>query len=77
MANNKPNILYAREFGRRLTARMDELGMTLTELSEATGITKGYICLLMHGDHVPRADMIAKLARALDMATDELINFTV
>lgn len=71
------NIKYAREFGKRLEDRLICLKMTQADLSKITGVSAPYISQLIHGDHVPRADMVAKLAFGLAMTTDELINFTV
>lgn len=77
MPSIKPNIKYALEFKNRLNARMSELGLAQKDICKLTGISAPYISQLMNGDHVPRADMVVKLARALKMSTDELINFTV
>lgn len=79
MANKsiKENVLYAHEFGRRLTARITELGLTQTDVCKLTGISNSHLSQCMRGDHMPGAYNVAKLAKALGVTTDDLINFTV
>ena len=78
MANKRTrNTKYAKEFGRRLKARMEEFEMTQTELSKLTGIAQPDISVYISGKIVPSAITVVKLARALNMTTDELINFEV
>lgn len=69
--NNK----YAKKLAGRITARMDELGLSISELSERSGIARANIFYYCRGDVIPKADIVVKLAHGLNMTTDELINF--
>lgn len=72
------NRKYAKEFARRLNARMEELGITPKRLAEQTGLPITTIYNYVYDNtRVPLADTVVKLAHALAMTTDELINFQV
>lgn len=71
------NRKYAKEFARRMNARMEELQMTGYRLSILTGITQGQINKYVHGTSIPRVDNAVKLAFGLAMPVADLIDFTV
>lgn len=75
MAKHK-NPEFASEFARRLTARMEQLCISPALLAEMAGMPPSSVYNYMYNDTlVPHADTVVKLARALAMTTDELINF--
>ena len=77
MGNRKHNTKYAKEVGRRLKVRMDEFKLTQMELSKLTGVPQPDISVYINGKYTPSVITVVKLARALNMGTDELINFEV
>lgn len=75
MAQRK-NPEFGREFARRLEARMEDLGIDAKRLSELADLPISTVYNYIYtGTRVPLADTVVKLARALAMTTDELINF--
>lgn len=77
MAKHK-NPEYAKEFARRLRARMDELGVTSQQLAQLSDLPLTSVYNFVYEDtHVPQADTVVKLANALAVSTDYLINFQV
>ena len=72
------NLRYAEEFARRLRARMEELGVTPPQLAQLSDLPVTSVYNFVYEDtHVPQADTVAKLANALNVTTDYLINFQV
>lgn len=49
-------------------------GMSQVELSRKTGISQGQLSLLEHGKHSPSLDKAVKLARALGVSVEELLD---
>ena len=49
-----------------------EQGLTQGELSAKAGVSKTYICLVENGKFKARVDMIAKVAKALNVDFEEL-----
>lgn len=79
----------AKLFGDKVRRRRDELGLTERELIEKTGLSRGYIQLLMNnrGAHKdpktgtykplnPTLDVIWRLADALDLDPSYLVDNT-
>jgi transcriptional regulator with XRE-family HTH domain len=58
-------------FGKKLQTKRLELGLSLRELSEATGLNRGYLSRLEAEQITPRGDNLVKLADALALAKDE------
>lgn len=75
MGNRKQNSKFAKEFGRRLKTRMDELEINQSELSRLSGVTQPEISYIVRGQRVPWADTAVKLAHALNTTMNELVNF--
>lgn len=73
----KRNLKFAREFTRRLEARMTQLDISKDTLIRHAGLPKPTVYELFSGTIVPRADTVLKIARALNVSTDDLINFDV
>ena len=56
------------KFGDLIKARRDALGLTLQEVGDASGITKGHLHDLEHGRHInPGLYTCARLALALGL----------
>jgi transcriptional regulator with XRE-family HTH domain len=60
-----------KEFGKMLRDKRMELGLSLRELSESTGLNRGYLSRLEADQITPRVDNLVKLADALALAKDE------
>lgn len=58
---------------RRLRARS---GMTQEELARRAGISRVYLARLEFGQQDPRVSIVVRLAQALDVSTDMLMNIT-
>lgn len=58
----------ALEFSKRLKHTMNEMHITATELSNATGIGKSDISNYMRGKYMPKQDRIYKMASVLKVS---------
>lgn len=61
----KENQVRRAQIGARINARMDELGLTLSEVSENTGVVKGTVWTWRKGKVSPSKDNITKLSKVL------------
>lgn len=61
----------------RLKKALDERGMTLTELSNKSGINKGAISKYLHGTVIPKQSAVGVLAGALGVSPAWLLGFDV
>ena len=59
-------------FERRMREILSSRGMTITKLSEISGITKATIYCNMRGKNVPNAYTLSKYADALGVSMDWL-----
>jgi transcriptional regulator with XRE-family HTH domain len=62
----------AEEFGRLLTARRHELGLSRREVADASGLSYPYVSQLETGYRLPSHKAIAALAGALELDPAEL-----
>jgi len=63
------------DFKTNLRAELDYLGLTVKELSEKTGIAKGTLdCYLGVRTSMPPADIAIKIANALGVTVEYLVN---
>lgn len=60
----------------RLKERRAELGLTQAELAEKVGVTRKTVNTVENGVFVPSTILGLKLARALDMAVEELFSIS-
>jgi transcriptional regulator with XRE-family HTH domain len=67
MANESGTI------GQRLRARRVELGRTLAEVAEQSGLSLPYVSNLERGRGNPTLEALGALARALDIPLDRLV----
>jgi transcriptional regulator with XRE-family HTH domain len=62
----------AEEFGRRLKARREELGLSRRDVVEASGLSYPYVSQLETGYRLPSHKALAALAEALELPPNEL-----
>lgn len=62
-----------RELGDRIRQRRDELGLTQAALAFKSEIHYSYIGSLETGGRNPSVDLLARLAKALDMDLGDLV----
>jgi SOS-response transcriptional repressor LexA len=62
----------AEEFGRRLKARREELGLSRRDVVEASGLSYPYVSQLETGYRLPSHKALAALAEALELPPSEL-----
>ena len=62
----------AEAFGRRITARREELGLSRRDLVEASGLSYPYVSQLETGYRLPSHKALAALAEALELSPSEL-----
>ena len=66
-------ISTIQDFGRRLASLRKERGLTQTQLGEKVGVSCRVIAYYEGETNYPPAHLIAPLARALNVSTDELL----
>ena len=64
---------YARDFGNRLSNRMNDRGISQGMLSKMTGISTRMLSNYMHGKSMPGQYNIILIARALRCTPNELL----
>jgi transcriptional regulator with XRE-family HTH domain len=65
-------------FGPTVVRLMDEAGITYRGLAAKTGLSAGYLNHLVHGNRpVPSNDVIATLAKALDVEPEHFLEYRV
>ena len=60
--------------GRNLKRALERQGKTQRELAEEIGITDVSVSRYIHGERVPKATMLVKIANALGVTTDQLLS---
>jgi transcriptional regulator with XRE-family HTH domain len=60
------------EFGRRLRARREELGLSRRDVVESSGLSYPYVSQLETGYRLPSHKALAALAEALELAPSDL-----
>ena len=60
--------------GETITRKRKALGMTQKELAERVGVSQVSIYMYESGETTPKALIVGKLASALGVSCDELIN---
>jgi transcriptional regulator with XRE-family HTH domain len=68
-----PLAAVLAEVGPRLRRVRDERGVTLSELSEATGISKSTLSRLESGQRKPSLELLLPIAQAHQVPLDELV----
>lgn len=62
-------------FSDNLKSALEYANMTQRELADASGISESSICKYLRKQQIPSLKAIINIAYALDISTDELINF--
>lgn len=73
MEGSSPLAAVLAEVGPRLRRVRDQRGVTLTELSEATGISKSTLSRLESGQRKPSLELLLPIAEAHQVPLDELV----
>ena len=60
--------------GRNIKRVLERQGKTQRELAEAIGITEASMSRYIHGDRVPKATTLVKIANALGVTPDQLLS---
>ena len=65
-------------FGTTVVRLMEEAGTTYRGLAAKTGLSAGYLNHLVHGNRpVPSSDVMATLAKALDVEPEHFLEYRV
>lgn len=70
---SKQNIEELTDFGKRLVALRKKAGYTQVELANELGVTQRMVSYYEGHSEYPPAAMLPKLARLLNLTTDELL----
>lgn len=62
-------------FGKQLRKERKKLGLTVQKVAEACGIARSYITLMENGRRLPGKKIIPKIALALNLKTNVIINW--
>ena len=62
-----------KKLAMRLKRLRDERGLTQEQLAKRSGVSHGYLARLEIGMHDPSLSTLAKLAKALKVTVDELL----
>lgn len=73
MEGTSPLAAVLAEVGPRLRRVRDQRGVTLTELSDATGISKSTLSRLESGQRKPSLELLLPIAEAHQVPLDELV----
>lgn len=72
-----PSQLEGTELGSLLAARLKErrheLGLKLSEVAAAAGVSTGYLSTIENGGSVPSLPVLARLAHALELSLSEVL----
>ena len=63
-------------FTKRVKSILEEKKITQKQLAQLSGIAEASICRYLRGDSEPRLDIIARIAKALDVSEAYLIGET-
>lgn len=55
------------EFVAQVRTRIDQTGMTMTELARRAGVARPYLHRVLTGEHVPTIRVAQQIAGALDL----------
>lgn len=60
--------------GKNIKRALERQGKTQRELAEEIGTTEVSVSRYIHGDRVPKATMLMRIAEALGVTTDQLLS---
>lgn len=61
-----------RDMARRMSARMEERGLTNETLAYKAGVSVKTVSRMLHAHHVPRVETLRKIAKALGWTEQQL-----
>lgn len=68
-------VISKAVFAKRLSQTMMEKKYSLTDLALKTGIGKSSLSMYMSGENIPRPENLTKIAQALEVEEDWLVQF--
>ena len=74
MAFANDNFIDTAELGRAIKRRREELGLSLRDVADVTGVSASTISRIENGTGKPDADNIARLTGWLDMPIDRVMS---
>lgn len=74
MAFKNENYVKTLEFGQAIKRRREELGKSLRDVADVTGVSASTLSRIENGTGKPDADNIARLTGWLDMPMDRIMN---
>ncbi len=74
MAFKNKNHVNTIELGRAIKRRREELGLSLRDVADKTGVSASTLSRIENGTGRPDADNIASLTNWLDMPIDRVMN---
>jgi len=74
MAFNNDNYVKTQELGTAIKRRREELGLSLRDVADVTGVAASTLSRIGNGTGKPDADNIARLTGWLDMPMDRIMN---
>lgn len=74
MAYKNDNFVKTQELGSAIKRRREELGLSLRDVADVTGVSASTLSRIENGTGKPDADNIARLTSWLDMPIDRVMN---
>jgi len=74
MAFKNDNYVKTQELGSAIKRRREELGLSLRDVADVTGVSASTLSRIENGTGKPDADNIARLTGWLDMPMDRIMN---
>lgn len=74
MAYKNENFVKTQELGSAIKRRREELGLSLRDVADVTGVSASTLSRIENGTGKPDADNIARLTGWLDMPIDRVMN---
>ena len=76
MAYKNESLINTIELGRAIKRRREELGLSLRDVNQKTGVSASTLSRIENGTGKPDADNIARLTSWLDMPVDRVMKKT-
>jgi transcriptional regulator with XRE-family HTH domain len=73
MAYKNESLINTIELGRAIKRRREELGLSLRDVADVTGVSASTLSRIENGTGKPDADNIARLTNWLDMPVDRVM----
>ena len=73
MAFKNESLINTLELGRAIKRRREELGLSLRDVADVTGVSASTLSRIENGTGKPDADNIARLTNWLDMPVDRVM----